>query len=78
MQLFVTIGDIFGIAMFAIFALIALLAWASTAWKQWRCKHENVRPNREIRSICRDCGKDLGSYIAWQKAQKQEQPCNQQ
>jgi len=73
MTLFVTLGDIFGIAMFSLFLLIALIVWAVTAWKQWRCKHENVRPNREFQAICRDCGKDLGSYIAWQNSQKKDQ-----
>ncbi|HQR98107.1 MULTISPECIES: hypothetical protein [unclassified Polaromonas] len=60
MQIFITLGDIVGIAAGGLVGLALAAVWAIDSWRKYRCKHVEYFENRACSAICRSCGKDLG------------------
>ena len=68
----ITVGDVFGISIFCIVVTVAIAIGLNTAWRQYRCKHnEGVNETQACDAICRKCGKNLGFVGTWRERQKE-------
>lgn len=60
MTLFITLGDIVGLAIGGIACIAAAIFFALDAWKEHRCKHEEFFETSACDAICKKCSKNLG------------------
>lgn len=58
---------IIDLAFIAAVVFAAALASAPKFYRQWRCRHDEVRETMACDAICCNCGKNLGFIGAWRK-----------
>ena len=68
MQVFLTLGDIIGLAVLSIAVVATILISIIQRVQQSRCAHEFVNETSSCDAICRHCGKNLGFIGNWRKA----------
>lgn len=68
-QVFVwTVSDVLYVTVGGLLLLAWILVLLVTWWNQLRCKHDGgVNETRACDAICRQCGKNLGFILKWQK-----------
>ena len=73
MSLFLNVGDLVGLVVFAIAAIFLLAAHTHRAIRQAFCKHAgSIGETQACEAICHQCGKNLGFIGTWRKKARKE------